>query len=176
MNQTRTLFSGPATANISRAVSRAVAGSSPATTTSLKCSYHLLNAQSPLSRRHFSSTSPTRLEYFEPPKNAPSIKLTPPAWHHPIYNEEDMRAIKIAHRESKTWSDWVALGLCRMFRKGMDLSTGYRHDPTKPYVMSERKWMVRFVFLETVAGVPGMCAGMLRHLGSLRRMNRDNGW
>lgn len=87
-----------------------------------------------------------------------------------------MQAIRIAHRESKTWSDWMALGLCRLFRKGMDLSTGYRHDPTKPYVMSERKWMVRFVFLETIAGVPGMVAGMLRHLRSLRRMDRDNGW
>lgn len=36
--------------------------------------------------------------------------------------------------------------------------------------------LVRFVFLESVAGVPGMVAGMLRHLNSLRRMKRDNGW
>jgi hypothetical protein len=176
MNSSRALFSAPATANIGRAVSRALTSSSPSATTGLKCSYHLLNTQSPASRRHFSSTSPTRLEYFPPPKNAPSIKITPPAWHHPIYSEQDMNAIKIAHRESKTWSDWVALGFCRLFRKGMDISTGYRHDPNKPYVMNERKWMVRFVFLETIAGVPGMCAGMLRHLRSLRRMDRDNGW
>jgi len=47
---------------------------------------------------------------------------------------------------------------------------------TKPYAMSERKWLVRFVFLESVAGVPGMVAGMLRHLHSLRRLKRDNGW
>lgn len=176
MNPSRTLLSGPATVNISRAVSRALAGSSPATATGLKCSYHLLNPQSPLSRRSFSSTAPTRLEFFEPPKNTPGIKLTPPAWHHPIYSEQDMKSIIVAHRESKTWSDWVALAFCRLFRKGMDISTGYRHDPNKPYVMNERKWLVRFVFLESIAGVPGMCAGMLRHLRSLRRMNRDNGW
>src|ERR1700722_6980251 len=42
--------------------------------------------------------------------------------------------------------------------------------------MSERKWLIIFVFLESVAGVPGMVAGMLRHLHSLRRMKRDNGW
>lgn len=42
--------------------------------------------------------------------------------------------------------------------------------------MDERKWLVRFVFLESIAGVPGMVAGMLRHLYSLRRMRRDNGW
>jgi ubiquinol oxidase len=34
----------------------------------------------------------------------------------------------------------------------------------------------RNIFLESVAGVPGMVAGMLRHLHSMRRMKRDNGW
>ena len=34
----------------------------------------------------------------------------------------------------------------------------------------------RAVILETVAGVPGMVAGMLRHMRSLRRMEQDNGW
>jgi len=32
------------------------------------------------------------------------------------------------------------------------------------------------MFLETVAGVPGMVGGMARHLRSLRTMKRDNGW
>ena len=32
------------------------------------------------------------------------------------------------------------------------------------------------IFLETVAGVPGMVGGMLRHLHSLRTMRRDHGW
>jgi len=34
----------------------------------------------------------------------------------------------------------------------------------------------RFVFLESVAGVPGMVCGILRHLHSLRRLSRDRGW
>lgn len=38
----------------------------------------------------------------------------------------------------------------------------------------------RVIFLETVAGIPGMVAGTLRHLTSLRRMRRYNvlscGW
>ena len=34
----------------------------------------------------------------------------------------------------------------------------------------------RCIFLETVAGVPGFAAGMIRHLHSLRRMKRDHGW
>lgn len=36
--------------------------------------------------------------------------------------------------------------------------------------------MFRCIFLETVAGVPGMVAGMARHLRSLRLMERDHGW
>lgn len=36
--------------------------------------------------------------------------------------------------------------------------------------------MTRTIFLETVAGVPGMVAGMLRHMNSLRGMKRDHGW
>eukprot|EP00877_Chromochloris_zofingiensis_P012107 jgi/Chrzof1/714/Cz01g26020.t1 len=42
--------------------------------------------------------------------------------------------------------------------------------------MTEAKWLQRMLFLETVAGVPGMVAGMLRHLKSLRLMQHDNGW
>ena len=101
-----------------------------------------------------------------------------------------MNAIKIAHRETKNWSDWLALSMVRIMRWGMDTATGYRHDnevakgKKDPALsnrqnyrtMTERKWLVRMVFLESVAGVPGMVAASLRHLHSLRRMQRDNGW
>lgn len=80
--------------------------------------------------------------------------------------------------------------MVRLLRWGTDIATGYKHDKEviqgnkdpkasnaqSKYHMNERKWLVRFVFLESVAGVPGMVAGMLRHLHSLRRMKRDNGW
>jgi hypothetical protein len=76
--------------------------------------------------------------------------------------------------------------MVRLLRWGTDLATGYRHEnqfakskngkPAKPFQMTERRWMIRFIFLETVAGVPGMVGGMLRHLRSLRGMKRDNGW
>ncbi len=101
-----------------------------------------------------------------------------------------MKAIAIAHKQTSNWSDKFALFMMKVFRFGMDTATGYKHDkavslgnkdPTtgdqpRKWAMNERKWMIRFVFLESVAGVPGMVAGMLRHLHSLRRMKRDNGW
>jgi len=94
------------------------------------------------------------------------------------------------HRRAKDWGDRIALGMVRLLRWGTDIATGYHHDveepakpgdtnpvgKTKPYRMSERKWLIRFIFLESVAGVPGMVGGMLRHLHSIRRLKRDNGW
>ncbi len=105
-----------------------------------------------------------------------------------------MKAIQVAHREKKTFSDSCALAMLRLLRWGMDTATGYSH-PTEEAKkrgswlglskinswfgqspMTERKWLVRFLFLESVAGVPGMVAGVVRHLHSLRRLKRDNGW
>ncbi|TKA45498.1 Alternative oxidase, mitochondrial [Friedmanniomyces endolithicus] len=123
-----------------------------------------------------------------PLPDTPNIKTTEAAWQHPIYSYEQMESIKVAHREARTVSDHVALSIMRTVRFGMDLVTGYKHDKAvangtkdpkeakSTSSMTERKWMIRFIFLETVAGVPGMVAGMLRHLHSLRRMKRDNGW
>ncbi|CAN9321146.1 unnamed protein product, partial [Alternaria sp. RS040] len=85
-------------------------------------------------------------------------------------------------------SDKLAFAAVKLLRFLLDLSTGYHHkkavqlhlkDPEAArdkYRMSEEKYMVRNIFLESVAGVPGMIAGMLRHLHSIRRMRRDNGW
>lgn len=78
-----------------------------------------------------------------------------------------MEAVAIAHRGAKTWSDWAALLAIRFLRTGMDFATGYKHDvavslgkkdPARAkqrYAMTERKWMARVIFLESVAGVPG---------------------
>lgn len=57
----------------------------------------------------------------------------------------------------------------------MDFVTGYRSTAVTN-TMTEKKWITRFIFLESVAGVPGMVAGMLRHLKSIRRLKRDHGW
>lgn len=99
-----------------------------------------------------------------------------------------MRQVIVAHREAKTMSDKVALSAVKILRWGLDFATGYKHDKAveldakdpaaarKKYAMTEEKYMIRNIFLESVAGVPGMVAGMLRHLHSMRRMKRDNGW
>ena len=56
-------------------------------------------------------------------------------------------------------------------RLGFDLLTGYR--ATK---MTHSRWINRAIFLETIAGIPGMVGGMIRHMNSLRFLKKDNGW
>jgi len=43
-------------------------------------------------------------------------------------------------------------------------------------VFFARRYGHRAVVLETVAGVPGMVGGMVRHMRSLRRLEHDRGW
>ncbi|KAL1953685.1 hypothetical protein VTO42DRAFT_2358 [Malbranchea cinnamomea] len=132
------------------------------------------------------STTPSRplKEFFAPAKTIKHIVETETRFEHPVFTEKQMKDITVAHRQAKDWSDWVALGTVRFLRWATDLATGYRHpapgkepaEKAKNFTMNERKWLIRFLFLETVAGVPGMVGGMLRHLRSLRRMRRDLGW
>ena len=58
--------------------------------------------------------------------------------------------------------DWFALSMTKFFRFFADTFFGNRYGS-------------RALVLETVAGVPGMVAGMLTHLKSLRGLQRGNG-
>lgn len=67
-------------------------------------------------------------------------------------------------REPKDFSDRIAYSLTMMFRWFADTFFAKRYGH-------------RAVVLETVAGVPGMVAGMWQHLRSLRNMEPDErGW
>jgi ubiquinol oxidase len=176
--------------------------------TTLRSSYvavHQLQANS-TGLRHFSNNSNNskQIKDFFPVTETEKVRRTPPSWPHPVYSYNEMEDVVVAHREAKTYSDKVALIAVKLLRWGLDKATGYKHeravalnekDPVAArakYAMTEEKYMIRNVFLESVAGVPGMVrlpnhwskhilmrlqvAGMLRHLHSMRRMKRDNGW
>lgn len=108
----------------------------------------------PLHRSFHSSPNQQIKEAFPEP-DSPGIRKTKPAWRHPIYTEEQMQSVAVAHREAKTWSDWTALAAVRVLRWGLDLATGYKHDKhnadvgaggegkKKPFAMNERKYMIR---------------------------------
>lgn len=126
------------------------------------------------SPRPFSTSRPALIKEFFPKPETDKIRETAPAWPHPGFTKDQMEAVAFAHRDVRNWSDRVALAMIRTMRWGLDLATGYKHG--NGHHVTERQYMIRNIFLESVAGVPGMVAGMLRHLHSMRRMKRDNGW
>ena len=67
------------------------------------------------------------------------------------------------HYRPKNMSDRVALAFTKLLRLVAD-------------IFFKKKYGHRAVVLETVAAVPGMVAGMLMHLKSLRKMEDDKGW
>ena len=64
-----------------------------------------------------------------------------------------------------------AYGLMTFARSSFDFFTNYGKGK-----MTVKKWLFRMIFLETVAGVPGMVAGMTLHLRSLRKCQPDRGY
>ncbi|BGP41795.1 inducible alternative oxidase 2 [Rhodotorula kratochvilovae] len=118
---------------------------------------------------------------------------------YPVYSKEELDAIKVIHYEPKTLADKWARWLVKTARWGFDLVSGYKHADSEAaraaakkdgkgdnlslqqlrdlgYLMKRDDWMLRILFLESIAGVPGFSAAMLRHLRSLRLMRRDGGW
>lgn len=89
---------------------------------------------------------------------------------HPIYTKEELAAIKQTHRDVAGFRDQLAFAMVRLMRFGFDKATNYSD---KLGVMSENQWLNRIVFLESVAGVPGIVGGMARHLRSLRLLKRS---
>jgi hypothetical protein len=68
-------------------------------------------------------------------------------------------------------SERVAHGFLQTCYKLFNTLTGYKHeDPSTQSVA------FRLIFLESVAGVPGMVAAQHRHFRSLRTLSRDYGW
>ena len=90
---------------------------------------------------------------------------------HPVYSQKTVEEIKYTHKKPEGVRDWLMMNAIAGTRKCFDLASGYN-----PEKLDERGWMNRCIFLETIAGVPGMIGGMQRHLRSLRTLERDHGW
>ena len=102
--------------------------------------------------------------------------------HHEIYSQKELTDVKITHKKFESWHDRVAYAAVRTLRFFFDTFTGYVHasksDNGKGIhyskkIMNEEQWLRRFIFLESIAGVPGMVGGMSRHMKSLRKLNYE---
>lgn len=90
---------------------------------------------------------------------------------HPVWDVQDAERVAINHKPVGGAVDGLALGLVRACRLGFDVLSGYSVGR-----LTARKVINRCLFLEAVAGVPGMVGGMVRHMSSLRGLKRDHGW
>lgn len=90
-------------------------------------------------------------KWFEKlPKHKMILKTQAHRMLHPIYRLNDIEAIELTHYDPKTISDKIAYVMTKLFRKMFDLASRY-----KPEEMNEGKYLLRFILLETVAGLPG---------------------
>jgi len=137
-------------------------------------------------KRHLTSTTPEKKTVVAPhfkDAQAPSLSKAAMDMHeykpsdapytlpHPVWNEQEVKEVKVDHFTPKGAVDWAAYGCVQALRTSFDLISLYKIG-----VMDESKWLTRIILLETVAGVPGMVGAMTRHFHSLRRMARDHGW
>lgn len=90
---------------------------------------------------------------------------------HPVFKLDEIENLENVRREPHGIRDHVALTLCKIARGSFDFFS--RYDPP---TMTEKNWLFRVITLETVAGIPGMVGGMLRHMKSIRTLKRDQGW
>lgn len=90
---------------------------------------------------------------------------------HPVWTAEAVYSIRVTHFRPEGIVDRMAYWSVKALRSMFDICSGYALGR-----IDERGWLNRIVYLETVAGVPGMVGAMVRHLNSLRRMERDYGW
>ena len=88
----------------------------------------------------------------------------------PIYQQEQIQEIPQTHKVPLDFKDRLAFNGIRLVRTVFDKISGYNEQK-----MTEEQWLNRCIFLETVAGVPGMVGGMARHLKSLRSLTPDHG-
>lgn len=94
---------------------------------------------------------------------------------HPIWSHDEVESVTVTHRRPVGFTDHLAYYSVAAMRLFFDIFSGYKLQ-LKLGTLDERAVLIRCIFLETVAGVPGFAAGMIRHLNSLRNMERDHGW
>lgn len=101
------------------------------------------------------------------------VIITKSSYHQPhaYWDLKDAEKIEITHFHPIKARDKYAFFSMKLLRYFFDFFTGYR-----PNIMTEKLYLRRAIFLETIAGVPGMIGGMSRHFRAIRTLQDDKGW
>jgi hypothetical protein len=84
------------------------------------------------------------------------------------YTAEELD-IELTHKPPVGFTNKLSFQAVKGVRYLFDIGTGWNGTITTTNVMN------RVIYLETIAAVPGMVAGVIRHFKSLRAMERDGG-
>jgi hypothetical protein len=115
--------------------------------------------------RHFGSIKPTLKSYL--PQHMRVIERASVRPSHFIYNPQTLRDLKQVHKVPETRKDWLALKVAKSIPWLIYKITSFNSG--------ENKWINRSILLETLGTVPGLVAGIGRHLRSLRLLEKDKG-
>ena len=119
---------------------------------------------SKITKRYFSSHLPTT------PSPHRLVYEARACQGHPVYQMKNIQNVELTHEPTTSFRDRMALRSIKVVRKVFDLVTNYNEKQ-----MTEKQWTDRLIFLECLAGVPGMIGGLFGHLRSLRTMKHDHG-
>ena len=106
------------------------------------------------------------------PKHKMVMNPTSHRMAHPVYAMKDLEKIQVTHKPTNGIRDKMAQNLVKFCRWGFDSAIGFDAKTCD----DERTWLNRVIFLESIAGIPGMVGAMQRHMRSLRTLERDHGW
>ncbi|CAG8505128.1 11186_t:CDS:2, partial [Dentiscutata heterogama] len=136
-------------------------------------SYRLLQQSptTPLNPQTAQKNSENKLELQIPPEILLDTRHPEPVRHEVIISEKPLKTNDLEnfdvqlnfHREPNTISDRFAYYFVKLIRLPTDW-------------FFKKKYIHRAVMLETIAAVPGMVGGTIRHLRSLRKLKHDGGW
>jgi hypothetical protein len=118
-----------------------------------------------ISKKSFSNWTP------KIPKNKIVINHYYKRAPHPIWEIKDAEKVSPTHYKPKSTRDKFAFFLAKGLRNFYDMITLY-----KPGKINELHYLRRCIFLESIAGVPGMIAAVMRHFSSIGTLKEDNGW
>jgi hypothetical protein len=104
------------------------------------------------------------------PKHRTVIDAVNHTMAHATYNSKEIENIPATHRIPERIRDRLAFYSVKTVRSFFDLISGYNEVK-----MPSKNWINRCIFLETIAGVPGMVGGMTLHLKSLVTMKEEMG-
>lgn len=89
----------------------------------------------------------------------------------PVWSEDELLKVRVTHKNPDSFVEKFAFRVVKTLKFLVDTATGFNRK-----LRTEKMWIDRICFLESIAVVPPMMGAMTYHISSLRKMDSDHGW